>query len=164
MHVSKVNPVPEGARTVTPHLVVKGAMQAIEFYKKAFGAIEHFHMPGPGGAVMHAEIQIGDSLVYLADEFPNSVQAPATLGGTSVVIHLYVEDADATFKQAVAAGADVRFPVMDTFWGDRYGQVADPFGHTWAIATHVKDMTPEEIGAAAEEFMKNMGEECGGQG
>ena len=140
-----VKPVPDGYRTVTPHLIVKGAAQAIEFYKKAFGAEELARMPGPKGSVMHAEIQIGDSRIMLNDEFPDyGKMGPASIGGTPITIHLYVNDVDALFDRAVTAGATARMPVADMFWGDRYGQLEDPFGHHWSIATHKEDVSPEE--------------------
>ena len=153
-----VSYIPEGQHTVTPHLVMRGAGKAIEFYKKAFGATELMRMPGPDGtSLMHAEIKIGDSHVFLADEFPDSnCAAPAKLGGTTVAIHLYVKDADATFNQAITAGAKVSMPLMNMFWGDRFGKVTDPFGHEWSIATHVEDVPPEEMGKRAEEAMKQM--------
>ncbi len=156
-------PIPEGFRTVTPHMVVKDAGGAIEFYKKAFGAEEVMRMPGPGGqGVMHAELKIGDSMVMLCDEFPQAGhwRAPESLKGTTVTLALYVEDVDKAFQRAVDAGATVSMPVMDTFWGDRYGKVTDPFGHEWGLATHKLDLTPEEIAKGAEEFFKNMGS-CG---
>ena len=147
-----VHYIPEGARTVTPHLVVKGAAKAIDFYKAAFGAVEHYRMPAPGGTIGHAEIQIADSLVFLADEFPQGgTRAPR--GSASVLMHLYVPDADASFARAVAAGAKVMMPLMDMFWGDRYGQVTDPFGHVWSIATHKQDLTPEQMIKASEAAM-----------
>jgi uncharacterized glyoxalase superfamily protein PhnB len=140
------NPIPEGTHTVTPHLVIKGAAAAIDFYAKAFGAREHYRMPGADGRIGHAEIQIGDSLIYVADEFPQMGQrSPKAYGGSPVTIHLYVADCDASYAQAVAAGAKVRSPLMDMFWGDRYGQVEDPFGHRWSIATHKEDVSPEEM-------------------
>ncbi|MBI4470886.1 MAG: VOC family protein [Acidobacteria bacterium] len=151
---SKVKAIPEGHHTLTPHIVVRGGMDAIEFYKRAFGAKELMVMPGPEGKVMHAEIQIGDSVLYLADEFPEmgGCLSPQAIGGTPVVLHLYVEDVDARFNQAVAAGAAVRMPLSDMFWGDRYGQVTDPFGHIWSLASHKEDLTPEEIGKRAAAF------------
>jgi len=148
-----VKAIPEGMHSVTPHLVCAGAANAIEFYKKAFNAVEVARMPGPNGSLMHAAVRIGDSTVMLVDEFPDWKSfGPNKLGGSPVTIHLYVQDADATFNQAVAAGATVRMPPADMFWGDRYGQITDPFGHIWSIATHVKDMTPEEMMA---EMQKN---------
>ena len=121
------------------------AAAAIEFYKKAFGAEEIARMPGPKGSVMHAEIQIGDSRIMLNDEFPDfGKMGPASIGGTPITIHLYVNDVDALFDRAVKAGATARMPVADMFWGDRYGQIEDPFGHHWSIATHKEDVSPEE--------------------
>ena len=152
-----VKAIPEGTRTVTPHLVVKGADKAIDFYTRAFGAREHYRMGGPGGRIGHAELQVGDSLVYLADERPQgATKAPSTLKGSSVVVHLYVEDVDAAFQRAVGAGAKVVQPLMDMFWGDRYGQVRDPFGHFWSIATHKEDLSPEEMARRGQEAMAAM--------
>ncbi len=153
-----VPPIPEGCHTVTPYLVVRGADKAIEFYKRAFGAEEVMRMPGPDGrSVMHAEIKIGDSLLFLADEFPGmGCRSPQSLGGATASIHLYVTDADAAFKRAVDAGARVAMPLADMFWGDRYGKVADPFGHEWGIATAKEKLTPEEIGRRAQAFLAQM--------
>ena len=152
-------PIPEGYHTVTPYLAIDGAADAIEFYKKAFGAKETLRMDGPDGSIGHAEIQIGDSKVMLSDPFPQStVKPPKSLGGTSASVFLYVEDVDAVVKQAVDAGATVTMEVQDQFWGDRFGTVSDPFGHTWSVATHVEDLTPEEIaerGKAAMAAMSN---------
>ena len=150
--MSKVKPVPEGMNTVTPHLVCKGAAQAIEFYKKAFGAEERVRLDTPDGKkVLHASLRIGDSAIMLADEFPDwGSVGPETLKGTPVVIHLYVKDADSVFDQAVKAGATVKMPLEDMFWGDRYGQLRDPFGHSWSIATHVRDVSLEEMEQAAK--------------
>lgn len=146
MATQNAKPIPEGVHTVTPHLVCAGAAEAIEFYKKAFNAIEIHRIPGPGGKLMHGAIRIGDSMVMLADEFPEwGSKGPKTLGGTAVTIHLYVEDVDAVFAQAVSAGATPAMPVADMFWGDRYGMLIDPFGHSWSVATHVKDLTTEEM-------------------
>jgi uncharacterized glyoxalase superfamily protein PhnB len=140
------NPVPEGYHTVTPYLVVKGAPQAIEFYKKAFGARELCRMFGPDGRkVMHAEVQIGSSRLMLADEVPEGGWVAPQNGMSPVTIHLYVEDADATFNRAVEVGATVRMPLADMFWGDRFGTVTDPFGHSWSIATHKEDVPPEQM-------------------
>jgi uncharacterized glyoxalase superfamily protein PhnB len=153
----KVNPVPPGFHTVSAHLVVRGASEAIEFYKKAFGAEVKGVMPGPGGKVMHAEIMIGDSAIMLNDEFPEmGAKAPATLGGSPVTLHIYVPDCDALWNRAVAAGAKITMPLADMFWGDRYGTLTDPFGHKWSIATHKEDLTSEEIGRRGAEAMKNM--------
>lgn len=144
-----VKPVPDHMRTVTPHLVCAGAAQAIEFYQKAFGATELMRLPGKDGKLMHAMVRIGDSSVMLVDENPQwNIQGPTTLKGTPVTIHLQVQDADALFNTAVAAGAKVLMPIQEMFWGDRYGIVQDPFGHHWSIATHVRDLTHEEIQAA----------------
>lgn len=154
-----VNPIPDGFHSVTPHLLLNGCADAIEFYKQAFGAEEVMRMPGPGGMLMHAEIRIGDSIIMLGDEMPGPdgcAKSPTSIGGTAVVLSLYVEDVDASFQRAVAAGAEVAMPPTDMFWGDRYSSVKDKWGHQWSIATHTKDMTPEEIGAAAQEFMQQM--------
>jgi uncharacterized glyoxalase superfamily protein PhnB len=151
-----VRPIPEGSHTVTPHLIVKGASDAIEFYKKAFGATEVLRMPGPGGALMHAEVKIGDSVVFLADEAPDwGAFGPGE--SSPVTIHLYVEDVDKVFAQAVAAGAKAAMPVMDMFWGDRYGKVVDPFGHHWSIATHTQDLTPEQMAEGMKAAFSEMG-------
>jgi uncharacterized glyoxalase superfamily protein PhnB len=141
-------PIPEGFNTLTPHLVVKGASKAIDFYNKAFGAEEIRRVSGPDGkSIMHAELKIGNSRLMLVDEFPEmNARGPESIGGTPVTIHMFVEDADAVFNRAVDAGALVRMPLADMFWGDRYGVLADPFGHLWSIATHKEDLTPEEIG------------------
>lgn len=151
--MSKVKAIPEGKRTVTPHIVCAGAAAAIEFYKKAFNASELWRLPAPNGKLMHACIQIGDSQIMLVDEMPewNSI-GPKALKGTPVTIHLYVEDADALAQQAAAAGATVVMPVAEMFWGDRYGVLEDPFGHRWSVATHVRDVTPEEM----QQAMKKM--------
>lgn len=140
---------PNGFRTITPHLVVKGAAEAIEFYKKAFGAEERSRLPWPGPdgveRVGHAELTLGDSVVMLADEFPEHGSVAPSAKGASVVIHLMVPDVDATFAQAVAAGATAVMPPENVFWGDRYGKLVDPFGHHWSVATHIEDVTPEQI-------------------
>jgi uncharacterized glyoxalase superfamily protein PhnB len=154
---NKVKPIPDGAHTVTPYLTVKGAAQAIEFYKKAFGATELMRMPGPGGAVMHAEIKIGDSLIFLAEEFPGMGNgSPSSLGGTTVGIHLNVENVDAVHDRAVAAGAKSQMPPQDMFWGDRFTKLVDPFGHSWSISTHIEDVSPEEMQRRSVEAMKQM--------
>jgi uncharacterized glyoxalase superfamily protein PhnB len=149
-----VKPVPDGMHTVTPHLSIEGAADAIDFYKKAFGAIEVHRMPGPDGRLMHAMITIGDSQVMLADAFPEwGGKGPKMLGGSPVTIHLQVPNADEVFQRAVGAGAEIKLPIDDMFWGDRYGIVSDPWGHSWAIATHIKDMTTEEMMAAGKAAM-----------
>jgi uncharacterized glyoxalase superfamily protein PhnB len=156
----KKSRVPEGHHTITPHLVVKGAAQAIEFYTKAFGAKELSRHPGPdGSSIMHAALQIGDSRLFLNDEFPRmGVTSPLAMGGTPVTIHLYVEDADAVFGQAVEAGAQIAMPLADQFWGDRYGMVIDPFGHRWSIASQFNEMTPEQMKQASAAAFEG----CGG--
>ncbi len=142
----KVKPIPEGYHTVTPYLIVSGAAGAIEFYKKAFGAAESMRMTGPGGKIGHAEIRIGDSHVMLADEVPEmGYRGPRSFGGSAVTMLLYVEDVDATVDRAVAAGGKLVRPVKDQFYGDRTGGVEDPFGHVWYIATHIEDVSPEEM-------------------
>jgi Uncharacterized protein conserved in bacteria len=142
------NPIPPEFHTLTPHLSVVGAAKYIDFLKKAFDATELGRSPGPGGKLMHATVRIGDSVLMLADHFPEFAP-PIAQGYWPVVLSLYVPDADAAFKKAVAAGCEVTFPLADQFWGDRYGQVKDPFGFTWAIATHKEELTPEEIRARA---------------
>lgn len=145
--------IPDGFSTVTPHLIVDGAAKAIDFYRAAFGAEEVVRMPMPGNPaqLMHAQIRVGNSMIMLADAFAGCSAGPDGSGMTPVTIHLYVEDADATFAQAIAAGAKVEMPLEDTFWGDRYGQLTDPFGHRWSIATHVHDYTEEQMAKGAEE-------------
>lgn len=140
-------PIPEGYHAITPHLVVRDAGAAIDFYKRAFGATERSRVPGPDGkSIMHAELRIGDSALFLMDESPAwGSNSPLSLGNSPVVIHLFVEDVDAAFARATKAGAKVRMPVADQFWGDRYGMVTDPFGHYWSIATHVEDLSPQEL-------------------
>jgi uncharacterized glyoxalase superfamily protein PhnB len=149
---SRVDPIPSGFSTLTPHLVVKGGSEAIEFYKRAFGAEELGRVPGPDGkTIMHADLKIGNSRLFLTDEMPDmNCRGPNLLGGSPVTIHLYVEDVDAAFNRALAAGAQVRMPLMDMFWGDRYGMVADPYGHLWSMATHKEDVGPEELGKRAK--------------
>jgi uncharacterized glyoxalase superfamily protein PhnB len=142
-----VKRVPEGHHRVTPHLVVRDAPKMIEFYKKAFGAVELGRAPGPDGkTILHATIKIGDSMLFLNDEFPDmGAISPMGAKTTPVTIHLYVEDADKQFQQAVAAGAEVVMPLADQFWGDRYGIVKDPSGHQWSIGSHLEDLTPDQI-------------------
>jgi PhnB protein len=139
-------PIPEGYSTISPYLAVDDAAEAIEYYKKAFGAEETERMEAPGGKIGHAELKIGDSHVMLSDPFPQgSTTPPKELGGTSASIFMYVEDVDAVVQKAVDAGATVTMEVEDQFWGDRFGSITDPFGHNWSIATHIEDLTPEEI-------------------
>lgn len=142
----KVDPIPQGFHTTTPHLIVRDAIAAIDFYKKAFNAEEMGVMRMPDGKVMHAMIRIGDSFVMLADECPEwGAISPATLGNSPVTVHLYVEDVDSTFNQAVAAGGKPLMPPMNAFWGDRYGKITDPQGHHWSLATHIEDVPQEEM-------------------
>lgn len=153
MSTAEVKPVPDGMHTVTPHLVCAGAAEAIEFYRKAFDAVEMCRVDGPPGKLIHAAIRIGDSVVMLVDEMPEcGALGPKAHGGTSVTIHLQVPDADAMVAQAAAAGATIKMPVADMFWGDRYGQIEDPFGHSWAIATHVRDVGMDELKEAAKKM------------
>ena len=147
-----VKKIPDGYGTVTPHLTIGHCAEAVEFYKKAFGAEELFNHKSPDGRVMHAEVRIGNSILMMNDEFPEmgGVQkAPQTLNGTTCNFMIYTEDVDALFARAVKAGAQVAMPVADQFWGDRYGQLTDPFAHSWAIATHIADLTPEQLEKAA---------------
>ena len=150
-------PVPEGYHTITPYLAVENASEAIDFYQRAFGAQERVRMDGPGGAIMHAELQVGDSMIMLSDPFPqSSTTPPKQLGGTSVSIFAYVENIDDVYKQAIDAGASSLMEPDDMFWGDRFGSVQDPFGHSWTIATHIEDVEPEEMQRRSEEFMSQM--------
>jgi len=154
--MSKVKPIPDGYHTVTPFLIVKQADKAIHFYKQAFGAEELERHNAPDGKIMHALIKIGNSYVMLADEFPEygcGASSPATLSGSSAVFHLYVEDVDSAFDQAARAGAEITMPLMDAFWGDRYGQVKDPFGHFWSLATRKVNMAPEDLVQKGNECM-----------
>jgi len=152
-----VTPIPEGFHTVTPHLVIKGAAAAIDFYKRAFGAQVLVRMDGPGGSVGHAELKIGDSIIFLADEFPGGpTKSPQTLGGTTASLHIYLPDVDAAYRQALSAGGREIMPVTDMFWGDRFGQLQDPFGHSWSIATRKEVLTPEETEQRAQAFWAQM--------
>ena len=147
-----VKPIPEGYNSVNAYLAVDDAEKAIEFYARAFGAKERGRMPGPEGKIAHAELQIGDSVVMLSDPMPQSdVKSPKELGGTSASLMLYVENVDEFVQQAVDAGATITMPVEDQFWGDRFGKVTDPFGHDWSIATHVEDVSPEEMAKRGQE-------------
>ena len=152
-----VKAIPEGYHTLTPYMTVRDAERAIEFYKRAFGAVEKGVARAPDGKVMHAKLRIGDSLFMLADEFPQfGSMSPQSTGGSGIGLHIYVEDVDSAFDRAIGAGAIVEMPVSDMFWGDRYAKLVDPFGHKWSLATHVRDMSPEEIEEAQEELMKQM--------
>jgi PhnB protein len=149
-----VKPVPDGYPTLSPYLCVDGAVDAIEFYKQVFGAQERMRMPAPDGRIGHAEIAIGDAVIMLSDEWPEGgVRGPKSIGGTPVTLSLYVEDVDRVFQGAIAAGATEVRAVQDQFYGDRSGMFADPFGHVWSVATHVEDVSPEEMARRATEAM-----------
>lgn len=153
-----VSPIPEGYHTVTPYLILKNAAAAIEFYKKALGAVELFRMQAPGGKIGHAEIRIGDSPVMLADEYPDmGYKGPESLGGTSVSLMVYVADVDKVYAQAIAAGGKELRPLQNQFYGDRSGTLSDPFGHMWTISSHVEDVSEEEMAKRAESAMKQAG-------
>lgn len=144
--MTQVKPIPDGMHSLTPHLMCEGAAQAIDFYVRAFNAVELARLPGPDGRIMHACLRIGDSTLMLADAFPEcGGVGPKALQGSPVYLHLYVEDVDAAMAQAQAAGATITMPAADMFWGDRYGQLTDPFGHKWSVATHKQDLTPEQV-------------------
>jgi PhnB protein len=154
-----VKPVPDGYHTVTAYLVQRDTKRALEYYEKAFGAETVMSMPGPGGKVMHAEVKIGDSMVFMSDEFPAmspDTKSPQTAGYVTGTVFLYVPDVDAVFKRAVDAGAKVVQPITDMFWGDRFGKIVDPFGHHWGIATHKEDVNPEEMPKRQAEWMKTL--------
>jgi PhnB protein len=151
-------PVPEGFHSVTPSLIVRGAAQAIDYYKKALGAQELMRMASPDGKIGHAELKIGDSIIFVSDEMPNMgvSKSPQTLGGCTGTLNLYVEDVDKTFQQAISAGGKATMPVADMFWGDRYGTFSDPFGHHWGIGTHKEDLSEQEIEERAKDFFASM--------
>jgi len=152
-----IKAVPEGYHTLTPHMTVRDAARAIEFYKQAFGAVERGVMKGPDGKIMHAELRIGDSICMLADEFPEyGSLSPLSTGGSGMGLHIYVEDVDSAFDRAIKAGASVEMPLSDMFWGDRYGKLADPFGHKWSIATHKADLSMEEMAEGMKAMMQDM--------
>lgn len=156
MRGKTVKPIPDRMRSVTPHLICAGAVRAIEFYEEAFGAEEISRHAGPDGRLMHAALRIGDSVIFLTDEFPEHKQlGPAGSANPPVAIHLYVTDADGVFARAQKAGATVVMPMADMFWGDRYGVLKDPFGHRWSIATHQRDVTPEEMREAIQRISPN---------
>ena len=149
-------PIPDGYHTATPYLIVNGAAEAIEFYKRAFGATELLRMTDPQGRIGHAEIRVGDSVIMLADEHPDmGYRGPRSMGGSSVSILLYVDDVDTIFDRALSAGATVQRPIANQFYGDRSGKLEDPFGHVWTIATHVEDVPPEEMRQRAEAAMRS---------
>ena len=155
---SQVKPIPQGYHTLTPYLTVQNAARAIEFYTKALGAKETMRMDGPNGKIGHAELKIGDSMIMLADEMPGGTRSPQSLGGTTGGIFLYVENVDAYFDRAIAAGAKADVRPENMFWGDRYGRFTDPFGHSWSVATHVEDVAPQEMQKRMKEQMKKMAE------
>lgn len=161
-----VKAIPDGMHTVTPHLIIEGAAKALDFYKAAFGAEELSRLPGPDGRLMHASFRIGTSVLFAADAFPEwGSNGPQHFKGTPVTIHLYVEDCDAAFARAIAAGCAVKMPPADMFWGDRYGVLTDPFGHAWSIATHTRDLTPAQIEEGFAAMLAEMGDapKCGGE-
>jgi PhnB protein len=158
----KVKGTPEGYHTITPAITCKGAAQAIEFYKKAFGATEIMRMEGPGGSIGHAELQIGDSRIFLNDEFPGMASAPeGSSGAPSSYLFMYSENVDDDFNKAVSAGCSVTMPLMDQFWGDRFGKLKDPYGHHWGMAQHMEDVAPDEMERRAKEWQANMAKAAG---
>jgi len=156
---TKIVPIPTGPRAITPYLTINGAAKGIEFYKKAFGAQEVHRMPSPDGKISHAELKIGDSTIMVNDEFPGMAVAPPASAVPSSYLFLYVTDVDATFKRSVEAGAKSTMPVQDMFWGDRFGRLVDPFGHSWSLATHVEDVAPAEMGKRAQEAAAKMAQQ-----
>ena len=145
-----VNAIPEGMHTITPHFVVRDAARAAEWYTTVFGAVERSRVPLPNGKIMSLELRIGDSTVMIADEFPEmDVLSPLSVGGTVVVFNVYTSDVDGLWRRAVEAGAEIAHPLRDAFWGDRQGQVIDPFGHKWGLAQHIRNVPPDEITRAA---------------
>lgn len=162
----KTRPIPEGMHSITPHLVIKGADKAVEFYQKAFGAeLKGGIFKGPDGKVMHAELRIGDSTFMLADEFPGmgDASSPQTLGGTTTTLNIYTDNVDQLFDRAVKAGARVTMPLANQFWGDRYGHVKDPFGHSWALGQHIEDIAPAEMERRGREAMAQTVKAAAGQ-
>ncbi len=158
----KVNPIPSGYHSVTPYLTLTDASRAIEYYKQAFGAQELWRMGGPQGKIGHAELKIGDSIIMLSDEMPGGQgRSPQSLGGSSAGVFLYVEDVDSVFNRAVGAGAKADMPPKDMFWGDRFGRLTDPFGHQWALATHIEDVPQEEMEKRARDAMAQMAQAAG---
>ena len=160
--MSAAKSTPDGFRTITPALVIKEAAEAIEFYKKAFGAEVVMNLTGPQNSIVHAEIKIGNSIIMISGEWPgHHVQSPGTVGGTTTTLHVYTDDVDASHKRAVEAGAKENMPPADMFWGDRYSSVSDPYGHSWSLATHVKDLSEEECQKACDEWMAQMAQQGG---
>jgi PhnB protein len=153
--MSNVKPIPSGCHSLNTYLCVRNSDKAIDFYKKAFGAQEVSRMIGPDGKVMHAELRIGDSILMLSDEFPEmGNKSPQTLGGSACTVMLYTENVDSLWDQAVKAGAEVKMPLNNMFWGDRFGSMVDPFGHNWSMAQHIEDVSPEEMKKRQEAFFK----------
>jgi PhnB protein len=157
---TSARPIPEGFHTIQPGLVIRDAAKAIEFYKKALGAQELMRMPGPDGKIMHAELKIGDSVIFISEEQPQmgTVKSPQTLGGCTCVLNVYVPNVDNLFKQAISAGGKEVMPLADQFWGDRYGSFVDPFGLSWGLATHKEDVSQQEMGKRAQAFFASMAE------
>jgi len=152
-----VRAIPQGYHTITPSLTIRDAARAIEFYQRAFGAEVRGIAKTDDGKILHAEIRIGDSIVMINDEFPEfGALSPQSTGGTGVTLHIYLENVDAAFSRALSAGASVKMPLMDAFWGDRYGKLGDPFGHSWSMATHILDLSPEEMRKAQDEAFAKM--------
>lgn len=156
-----VRAIPEGYHSITPGLTCKDASRAMDFYKQIFGATEIMRMPAADGKVMHGELRIGDSVIFVADEFPGMSSAPTPGVTNAVSIFMYTENVDATFNRAVAAGAKVDMPLMDQFWGDRYGKLTDPFGHQWGLAQHIEDVAPEEMKRRSAEWTAKMAKAAG---
>src|SRR5580704_622559 len=156
-----VRAIPEGYHSISPSLTCKDAARAIEFYKSVFGATEIMRMPGPGGIIMHAELRIGDSVIFVNDEVPGIAVAPAPDGTPSSYLFLYTEDVDAVYNRAVSMGSKVAMPLENMFWGDRYGKVLDPFGHQWGVAQHVEDVAPAEMQRRSEEWTAKMAKAAG---
>ena len=156
-----VRAIPEGYHSITPALTCKGAGRAIDFYKQVFGATEIVRMPGPGGLIMHAELRIGDSVIFVSDEIPGMSAAPSGSSINPIYLFLYTQDVDSVFNRAVAAGCKTTMPLMNMFWGDRYGKFNDPFGHSWGVATHVEDVAPEEMMRRSAEWTASMAKAAG---
>ena len=156
-----VRPIPEGFHSLTPAITCKDAARAMAFYKKAFGATEIMSMPGPGGRIMHAEMRIGDSVIFISDEFPGMSAAPSGAGPASFYLFLYTENVDDVFNRAVKEGCQPTMPLADMFWGDRYGKLTDPFGHHWGLAQHMEDVAPEEMARRSAEWTASMAKAAG---
>jgi PhnB protein len=159
--MTAVRAIPEGYHSISPSLTCRGAARAMEFYKEVFHATEVVRMPGPGGTIMHAELKIGDSTIFINDEFPGMATAPTPNAGHPIYLFLYTENVDTVFQRAVAAGCRIDMPLQDQFWGDRYGKITDPFGHQWGLATHVEDVAPEEMKRRSDEWTARMAKAAG---